>query len=158
IDAGHDITVWNRSTEKTEPLTQRGAQLAESPKQLGDQCNLVIMCLTDQNAVERVVFQATGLAHSTRQAGVLIDHSSIAPNDALAMATRLHAANQWQWVDAPVSGGVTGVQNATLAIMAGGNQNALQAALPYLEAYSARVTHMGDVGTGQVAKLCNQVI
>ncbi|HLS51243.1 MAG TPA: NAD(P)-dependent oxidoreductase [Burkholderiaceae bacterium] len=158
IDVGHPIMVWNRSPEKITPLSQRGAQLAASPKELADQCTIVITCLTDQKAVEQVVFQENGLAASKQQGGVLVDHSSIAPQEARSMAKRLFANTQRHWLDAPVSGGVTGVQNSTLAIMVGGDQQALEQTRPYLKAYSARITHMGDVGSGQVAKLCNQII
>jgi 2-hydroxy-3-oxopropionate reductase len=87
----------------------------------------------------------------------IVDHSSIPPDATRRLAERA-AAFGVGWVDAPVSGGVAGAQNGTLAIMAGGATADVEAVTPILGAYATRVTHMGGVGAGQTTKLCNQAI
>src|SRR5699024_4514934 len=96
--------------------------------------------------------------HQGKSLTHVLDHSTLPVDQTREFATRLHEARQASWVDAPVSGGVAGVEQGTLAIMAGGDPADLALFEPALAAYSSRVTHMGDIGSGQAAKLCNQTI
>ena len=157
LAAGHRVHVWNRSPAKAQALVAEGALLAAAPAELAERCDTVLLCLTDQKAVQATVFGADGIAQAKR-ARALIDHSSIAPDAARDFAARLQAANGMDWIDAPVSGGVKGAEAGTLAIMAGGRADTLARLEPVMRAYAARVTHMGEVGAGQVTKLCNQTI
>lgn len=158
LAAGHRVQVWNRSVAKTRPLVTAGAGAAATPAALAADCDVLVICLTDQHAVEQVVFGADGLVKSMRSGTVLVDHSSIAPDAARAMGQRLAAEAGGIWIDAPVSGGVAGVENASLAIMAGGPAQAIEQVAPIVRSYAARITRVGDTGAGQIAKLCNQVI
>ncbi len=87
----------------------------------------------------------------------IVDHSSVAPSATRGFAQRAAAAGIG-WIDAPVSGGVAGAAAGTLAVMAGGAADDIEAVTPAMRAYAARVTHMGAAGAGQTAKLCNQAI
>lgn len=157
LQAGHEVHVWNRSPGPLGEIRSAGAQVCATPRELGDRCAWVALCLFDAAAVRDVVFGAEGLA----QAGaleLLIDHSSIPPAETCEFADRLARANGAVWLDAPVSGGTGGAAAGTLAIMAGGPADACARATPLLMAYASRVTHMGPTGCGQVTKLCNQTI
>ncbi|MFL9992189.1 NAD(P)-dependent oxidoreductase [Paraburkholderia sediminicola] len=188
LRAGHTVHVWNRTRAKAEALMADGAQVVDTPRELASRCEAVLLCVADAAAVEETVFGADGLlsgdATATRRVRWIIDHSSIPPAATRALARRAAtvagatavsaAADEAQggrerepegegatsvgWIDAPVSGGVAGAMAGTLAIMAGGAAADVEAVTPLLGAYSARVTHMGDVGAGQTTKLCNQTI
>lgn len=155
--AGHPVMVWNRSPEKAVALQKLGATVANTPQELAQSCDVVFLCLFDAQAVQDVVFGQQGLAQG---AGLryVVDHSSIAPAATIDFAQRLEQANGAVWIDAPVSGGVGGAQDGTLAIMAGGPPDAIHDLTPLMMAYGKRVTRMGAAGAGQTSKLCNQTI
>ncbi|WP_459615493.1 NAD(P)-dependent oxidoreductase [Bordetella sp. 2513F-2] len=156
LAAGHRVRVWNRSPEKARALAVEGAEPADTPAAAAAGCDAVFLCLTDEAAVRDTVFGEQGVQ---RAAGAwLVDHSSIAPVTTRQYADKLRQACGRVWIDAPVSGGVAGAQAGTLSIMAGGPAEAVDAVSPWLRAYAGRITRMGDVGAGQVAKLCNQTI
>lgn len=157
LEAGHQVTVWNRSTDKLFGLQQMGAKTAQTPADLAAQSDVIFLCLFDAQAVEDVVFGTQGLvSDNALGAKVIVDHSSISPQKTQHFAARLPA--DWHWLDAPVSGGTLGAQQGTLAVMVGGDLEQLDSLRPVLQSYAARVTHMGAVGAGQVTKLCNQTI
>jgi 2-hydroxy-3-oxopropionate reductase len=179
LRAGHTVHVWNRTRAKAEALLADGAQVVDTPRELAERCEAVLLCVADAAAVEETVFGASGLLSGNAPvAGRLrwiVDHSSIPPAATRALAQRAAAltavrANEGtnagagesvggvNWIDAPVSGGVAGATAGTLAIMAGGAAADIEAVKPLLGAYASRVTHMGEVGAGQTAKLCNQTI
>lgn len=155
--AGHQVRVWNRSPPKAAPLAALGAQLCDTPAQAASGVDGVLMCLLNAAAVETVVFGDAGVAQGTGL-NWLVDHSSIPPEATRSLAQRLAAASGVQWIDAPVSGGVAGVEAGTLAIMAGGSPTHLAQACVAMRAYAGNVTHMGPSGAGQATKLCNQAI
>jgi 3-hydroxyisobutyrate dehydrogenase-like beta-hydroxyacid dehydrogenase len=156
LAAGHQVRVWNRSPEKTQALVAAGAELAATPAQAAAGAKAVFLCLTDQSAVEATVFDPQGI-HQI-QGGVLVDHSSISPGATRSYAQRLLEMSGRAWIDAPVSGGTAGAAAGTLSVMAGGPREALAQAEPWIRAYAARVTRVGDSGAGQIVKLCNQTI
>ncbi|MFM0278296.1 NAD(P)-dependent oxidoreductase [Paraburkholderia sediminicola] len=188
LRAGHTVHVWNRTRAKAEALMADGAQVVDTPRELASRCEAVLLCVADAAAVEETVFGAEGLlsvdAAAPRRVRWIVDHSSIPPAATRALARRAatvtgataasaaaggakggrerepegEGATSVGWIDAPVSGGVAGAMAGTLAIMAGGAATDVEAVTPLLGAYSARVTHMGDVGAGQTTKLCNQTI
>jgi 3-hydroxyisobutyrate dehydrogenase len=108
--------------------------------------------------VEEVVFGPDGLASESGQGKLVVDFSSIHPDAARAIASRLKLANGMSWIDAPVSGGTMGAEEGTLAVMAGGDAADVERVRPYVLAMARRLTHMGPVGAGQTTKLCNQII
>lgn len=157
LQSGHNVMVWNRTPEKAHAFEQQGARVAADPAEMARECELVILCLTHEDAVREVVFGPHGLS----QGGALrhvVDHSSISPDATREMAQRLRTDAGATWVDAPVSGGVVGAANGTLAVMAGGDPVAVEHCAGPMRAYARTVTAMGPTGAGQVAKLCNQTI
>ncbi|OJA44060.1 NAD(P)-dependent oxidoreductase [Burkholderia ubonensis] len=160
LAAGHRVGVWNRTRAKSEALAADGARVVDTPRALAEQVETVLMCVLDARAVGDVVFGPDGLLSgdaAARRVRRIVDHSSIPPGVTRDYAKRA-ADLGIGWVDAPVSGGVPGAQAGTLAVMAGGRAEDLDAVRPLIDAYAARITHMGDAGAGQTAKLCNQAI
>src|SRR5437763_8018370 len=121
INAGHDVSVWNRSTGKAASLVEAGAKLKAHPREVADSAAVLFMCVTDAAAVEEVVFGGDGLAAVSGAGKLVVDFSSIHPDAARDIAARLRAANGMGGVDAPVSGGTKGAEECTLADMAGGD-------------------------------------
>lgn len=158
LAAGHGLTVWNRSADKAAPVVAAGATLAASPADVTTAADIVFTCVTDAAAMEAVVFGPHGVARAEGAGRLLVDHSSIHPDATRDLAARLRALNGMAWVDAPVSGGVAGAEAGTLTVFAGGTEADVARVRPYLDAVAARVTRLGDVGAGQTAKLCNQMI
>ena len=155
LEAGMPVTGWNRARSKAERLLHSGATVADSPADAVAQADIVITLLTDGAAVEDVLFRQ-GAAEAMRPGSTLIDMSSIQPREARDHAARL-AARGIHHLDAPVSGGTVGAEAGTLAIMVGGRQAPFEQALPVLEVLG-RPTHVGPSGSGQLAKLANQMI
>lgn len=157
LAAGHEVKVWNRSAVKAAPLAALGAQVVDTPQQAATDVEGVLMCLFDAKAVEAVVFGPEGVAQAEGLAW-LVDHSSIAPDATRELAARLAQACGADWIDAPVSGGVPGVEAGTLAVMTGGSTTHREAVERAIRAYAGNVTHMGGSGAGQATKLCNQTL
>jgi 3-hydroxyisobutyrate dehydrogenase-like beta-hydroxyacid dehydrogenase len=158
LAAGHDVIVWNRSTDKAAALVDAGATRATRPRDVLDSANIVFMCVTDAAAVDEVIFGPEGLSAAPGAGKLVVDFSSIHPDAARDFAVRLKAANGMGWIDAPVSGGAKGAEEGTLAVMAGGDATDIERVRPYVLAMARRFTHMGPIGAGQTTKLCNQVI
>ncbi len=158
LAAGYALTVWNRSRDKLAPLTAKGAQAADSPAGVAAAADIILMCVTDQHAAEKVLFGPDGIAAGGAAGKLVVDFSSIAPASARAFAARLERERGMGLVDAPVSGGTVGAEQGTLAIMAGGKPEHIERARPVVAHLAQRFTRMGDAGAGQVTKLCNQVI
>jgi 3-hydroxyisobutyrate dehydrogenase len=157
LAAGYAVTVWNRSKEKIAPVVEKGATAAASPAQVARAADVVMMCVTDQKAAEEVLFGWDGIASSGKRNLLIVDFSSIAPAAARDFAARLEKAGMG-FVDAPVSGGVPGAEQGTLVVMAGGKEADVERARPLLRHLSRQITRIGDAGSGQTAKLCNQII
>jgi len=158
LAAGYTVNVWNRSSAKLAAVVAKGAQAQVSIAELVLASDIVMTCVTNTDAVEMVVFGEGGVATHGSEGKVLIDFSSIEPDATRAFAEKLKIQCGMEWVDAPVSGGVAGATAGTLAIMAGGNEATIDSLRPVLAPLSARVTCMGPVGSGQVTKVCNQMI
>ena len=157
LEAGHEVTVWNRSREKLAAVVEKGARAAASPAEVARAADIVMMCVTDQQAAAEVLFGAGGVLEGARAGGLVIDFSSIAPASARDFAARLEAKGVGL-IDAPVSGGVAGAEKGTLVIMAGGREEHVERVRPVVMQLAQRFTRMGEAGAGQATKLCNQVI
>ncbi len=153
--AGFDLTVWNRTHAKAEPLSSDGAKVAASATGAVSGADIVITMLENGPVVEALLFEA-GVSNAAKAGAIVIDMSSIPPSTARSIGKRLEAAGK-RYIDAPVSGGTVGAQQATLAIMAGGDAADVETARPVLEAMG-RVTRVGPHGAGQLSKLANQAI
>ncbi|MGM9425543.1 NAD(P)-dependent oxidoreductase [Hydrogenophaga sp. MI9] len=154
-EAGHQVTAWNRSRAKAERLQPFGARVTDQPSQAVAQADLVICLLEDGAAVESVLFEQ-GTSQGLRPGTLVIDMSSIQPRQARDHAARL-AALGVSHLDAPVSGGTVGAEAGSLAIMAGGKAADFERAAPVFSVLG-RATHVGPHGSGQLAKLANQMI
>lgn len=153
--AGFAVTVWNRSPEKARALVKDGATHAESLQDAVRGADLVITMLADGPAVAEVLLGENTLA-ALKDGAIVVDMSSIRPQEARDHAIALKAFGVGH-LDAPVSGGTRGAEAATLAIMAGGEEDDFVKALPVLSAMG-RATLVGPSGLGQLAKLANQAI
>ncbi|MFA2963137.1 NAD(P)-dependent oxidoreductase [Acinetobacter pittii] len=152
IQAGFQVAVWNRTPSACEELIDIGAQ----PLELSDigEYPIILTCLADDKAVE-VVFEQIQPNLKAKQ--VIVDFSSlsVAATKTLAQAA---AAHDVIWIDSPVSGGTAGAEQGTLVIFAGGDAQTITELAPIFNVLSQRVTRMGDIGTGQATKICNQLI
>ncbi|WP_220812845.1 NAD(P)-dependent oxidoreductase [Pseudomonas paralcaligenes] len=158
LQAGYPLNVWNRSADKCAPLLEAGAHDVATPAELGAGSDIVMLCLADTAAVRQVVFGEGGIVERARPGQLLVDFSSLDPAATREMAEELEKHTGMRWVDAPVSGGVQGAEAGSLAIMAGGRGEDVEALRPILAHLGQRVTHMGGVGSGQVTKVCNQML
>lgn len=154
---GHQVTVWNRTPERMAPFEAAGARSATSPADLAARCPLVLICVSDTPDVEEVVTSAGGLLAGLSSGSLVVDHSSISPRATRRLA-EVVAARGAAWLDAPVSGGSEGAARGTLSIMVGGDAGQLERARAYLAAYGTTITHVGQVGAGQMAKIVNQIL
>jgi 3-hydroxyisobutyrate dehydrogenase len=155
VDAGQQVTVWNRTPAKAEGLN---VKVVENPAAVGPESDVVFVCVSDTPDVEEVVFGDYGVIHGMTEGDVLVDHSTISP-----VATKDFAQQARElgvdWVDAPVSGGSEGAEKGTLAVMAGGSSEAVERVRPFLEAYSTSIVHVGEEpGSGQMVKAVNQAL
>lgn len=158
LAAGYPLTLWNRSQDKCAPLLAQGARCVGSPAELCAEANIVMLCLANTEVVREVVFGPGGIVEGARPGQLLVDFSSLEPAATREMAAELLARSGMHWMDAPVSGGTPGAVNGTLAIMAGGREEDIERARPILAHLGQRLTRMGEVGAGQVTKVCNQMI
>ncbi len=155
--AGAAITVHNRSRPSVDELTGEGMTDGKSPAGVAAASDIVITMLSDTPAVEAVLLGDDGVIGALKPGALVIDMGTtkVPRTKAFADAT---TAKGGAYVDAPVSGGTIGAEGGTLTIMAGGSDAAFVRALPVLDVLGQKITHVGDVGAGQVAKAANQVI
>lgn len=158
LNAGVALQVWNRSPNKTDSLIASGALRANSPAELAAQVDVLLLCVSDSAAVSAVMHGEQGILAGAHAGLIVVDHSSITAELSRALAAELQARAGALWIDAPVSGGVVGAEQGRLVIMAGGDAKAIAQITPLLSHYAQRITRMGDVGAGQVTKICNQLI
>ncbi len=153
-EAGAEVIVWNRSDAPAEAAValgmKRAASLPELAREIGD--GVICINLTMTDVVEQVVFGAGGLIEGLHPNALIIDFGTTGVPQTKEFAQRVN------WVDAPVSGGQVGAETASLTIMAGGTEVNFQRALPLFQVVGKNITHMGTSGSGQVAKLANQLI
>ena len=155
LKAGFPVTAWNRTASKAEPLKALGGTVAATPVEAVANAELVITMVSDGPSVADLLF-AQGVAVAIGKGATVIDMSSIKPAEARDHAARLAALGVGH-VDAPVSGGTKGAEAASLAIMAGGDEETIARVKPVLEAMG-RPVRVGPAGAGQLAKLANQSI
>jgi 2-hydroxy-3-oxopropionate reductase len=149
VAAGHDVVVYNRSRREVE-----GASWAESPRAVAEQADVIVTMLPDSPQVEEVVGEVLAGASA---GSLIVDMSTISPVVTRELAEKAKEKGVG-YLDAPVSGGDVGAQNATLSIMAGGSEEDFARAKPIFEALGKTIVHVGPTGSGQVVKACNQVV
>ncbi len=157
LRADYPLTVWNRSRPGMDETMQDGAAEASGPREVAARSDVVITMVGDSPDVEQVALGPGGLIEGAHPGLVHIDMSTISPKVTRNIAERLAAAGV-EMLDAPVSGGEQGAIDATLSIMVGGNLEVFERCQPVLEALGKKLVYCGTHGSGQVVKLCNQVV
>ena len=158
LDAGFEVLVWNRTPDRCEALVARGAEEVDSVPELVEACDILLLCLPDAAAVEEVVFGPEGVAGVADEEQLLVDLSGIDAEATRRFAREFQAQSGAGWVDAPASGGPAAAAAGTLTIMAGGNEDDVERARAVLECLGRNVTHMGESGSGQLARACHQLM
>jgi 2-hydroxy-3-oxopropionate reductase len=154
LKAGFPMVVYNRSRAAMEELAAEGAKMASSPAEVAKQVDVVFTNLPDSPDVEKVVLGKNGILEGAHPGLIYVDNSTIKPATARLVAEKL-AEKGVAALDAPVSGGDIGARNGTLAIMVGGNAEAVEEVRPVFQAMGKTITHVGDAGAGQIAKAAN---
>jgi 3-hydroxyisobutyrate dehydrogenase len=157
LQAGHRVTVYNRTASRCQPLVAEGARAAASPREAAQGNEVVISVVTDSPDVEEVLLGPAGAALGAAPGTLFIDMSTIAPEAARKIGAAL-AASGHQFLDAPVTGGDVGAREGTLSILVGGDAAVLERIRPLLGAMGKRITHCGGQGAGQTVKACNQIL
>ncbi len=155
--AGHDVTVYNRSAAKAQAWTSEfKGRSATTPKAAAEGCDFVFCCVGNDEDLRSVVLGAEGAFAGMKRGAILVDHTTASANVAreLSAEAQRHGV---QFVDAPVSGGQAGAQNGMLTVMCGGDAAAFDAARPVAMAFARAFTLLGPAGSGQLAKMVNQI-
>jgi 3-hydroxyisobutyrate dehydrogenase len=153
-EKGHDVTVWNRSPERTAAWRKAGGKgaVSKSVAEAVAGADFVFMCLGDDPDVEAIFARAEGALGNA----IVIDHTTASAGLARRLAARCEAEGA-SFLDAPVSGGQAGAEKGQLTVMVGGDAAAFDKAEPVMRAYAKQITHIGDSGAGQLAKSVNQI-
>ena len=158
--AGHRLTIYNRSPARAEAWQAANpglaARVASSPAEAAEGADAVISCVGNDDDLADVVLSPTGAFATLKRGAVFIDHTTVSARIARQIAVE-GRDKELLCVDAPVTGGQSGAEAGTLAIMCGGSEKAVEAARPILAAYAKRVVHVGRSGAGQTAKMANQM-
>jgi 3-hydroxyisobutyrate dehydrogenase len=160
--AGHRVTAYNRTEEKAaawvEKYRAEGLDVASAPTpaEAAAGQDVVVTCVGNDDDLAQVALGEAGALAAMREGALFIDHTTVSPAAARRIAEAA-AARGVLAVDAPVSGGQAGAENGKLSIMCGGSEEAVAAAVPVMQAYAARIVHVGGDGAGQVTKAVNQI-
>ena len=157
LSAGYQLTVWNRSRPGIEALVEAGAAEADSPRAVAERSDIVITIVGDSPDVEAVALGERGILAGAHDGLVHIDMTTMSPAVTRTIGER-YAAAGIEMLDAPVSGGEQGATGGTLSIMAGGREEVFARCRPVFEALGRTIVYCGPSGSGQVVKLCNQVV
>jgi 2-hydroxy-3-oxopropionate reductase len=160
VERGHQLVVWNRSREREATVLAEGAAAARDPADLVAVADVVVVMLPDLPQLLELTDGPAKLLSRVQSPTVLVICSSVSPEGARAFAEHASELTDGlvQVIDAPVSGGPEGAQAGTLAIMVGGSEDAVAAAWPALTAMGSTVRHLGAIGSGSLAKACNQMV
>jgi len=156
-EAGHDVTVYNRTAEKAEAwVAKYGGRAAPTPAAAAEGQDAVLSCVGADRDLEEVTLGEQGVFRTMREGALFVDHTTVSAHIARRLAAE-GAERKLLVVDAPVSGGQAGAENGTLSIMCGGTREALARAHPLMDVYSSRIVHVGEAGAGQTTKMVNQI-
>jgi 3-hydroxyisobutyrate dehydrogenase len=157
VEAGFPTTLWARRRETTAAFADTDAVVAGTLAELAASCDLVCVCVLDDAGVEEVVAAPGGVLESMMPGGVIVIHSTVHPETCLRLADQA-AAQGIALLDAPVSGGGPAAEERRLLVMAGGEPEAVERVRPVFATYGDPVVHLGPVGSGQRAKLINNLL
>ncbi len=155
--AGHEVTVYNRTTEKSRVWVEaNGGSMKDTPRESAQGADFVISCVGNDDDLRSVCLGDDGAFTGMKEGAIFVDHTTVSA----AVTRELYEAAdplQISFVDAPISGGQAGAENGQLSIMCGGDAGAFDRALPIMEVYSKICRRLGDSGAGQMTKMCNQI-
>ncbi len=153
---GHRVTVFNRSKGAIDELVAKGANSASSPMEVAKESDIVIDMVTDAPDVQDVILGKGGVIEASHKGLIVLDMSTNSPDVATAVSSVLIKKGV-EFLDAPVTGGDKGAREGTLTIMVGGKKEVFEKCLPIFQCMGKEIVYMGDTGSGQATKLCNQV-
>jgi 3-hydroxyisobutyrate dehydrogenase-like beta-hydroxyacid dehydrogenase len=155
--AGHEVTVWNRSRARAEAwAAEFGGAVAATPAEAARAADGVFCCTGNDDDLRAVVRGEHGAFAGMRAGAIFVDHTTVSAAVSVELAAEVEPRGI-RWLDAPVSGGQAGAENGALTVMLGGDAEAYRAALPLLECYAKKTLLLGPVGSGQRAKMVNQI-
>ena len=155
--AGHDVTVFNRTTTKAEKWTKEyKGKFAKSPMEAVKDSDFIFSCVGNDNDLKEVTLGEKGLFKSAKKNSVYIDNTTASAEIARELYKKAKESD-FHFLDAPVSGGQAGAENGALTVMIGGDEDAFKKASPVIDSYSKKMKLLGPAGNGQLAKMVNQI-
>ena len=155
--AGHDTVVFNRTSSKAEQwVAEYGGSSANTPRKAAASADIVFCCVGNDDDVRDVILGEDGILNGVPEGAIIVDHTTASAT----IAREVYAAageKNVGFLDAPVSGGQAGAENGQLTVMVGGDADIFDRAAPAIDCYAKAITHIGPVGTGQLAKMVNQI-
>jgi 3-hydroxyisobutyrate dehydrogenase len=157
VRSGHDVTVYNRSPAKAEKWRQEfGGKTAPTPADAARDCDAVFSCVGNDDDLRSVTVGGCGAFETMRKGSLFIDHTTTSAHVARELASAASERGLF-FLDCPVSGGQAGAEAGTLTVMAGGDETAFQEAEPLITSFARAIRRMGPAGSGQLAKMANQI-
>jgi 3-hydroxyisobutyrate dehydrogenase len=154
---GHDVTVYNRTaTKSAQWVKEHGGKSSPTPREAVADCDIVLMCVGNDDDIRSVVFGADGALAGMKRGAILVDHTTASAIIARELDTACKQKDAG-FVDAPVSGGEAGAISGQLGIMCGGDEATFAKAKPVLDTYAKMCTLIGPAGSGQLTKMVNQI-
>ena len=157
IEGGYSMTLWARRRETLQPFAGTAARVAASPAELAAQSDLICLCVIGDADVDELTGGESGVLAGLKPGGVIAVHSTVHPDTCRDLAKKA-ALQRISVIDAPVSGGGPAATEGRLLVMAGGDADVVERCRPVFETYADCVVHLGEVGSGQVTKLLNNVL
>ncbi len=155
--AGHEVVVYNRTASKAESWTKQFAgSSATTPEAAAQNAEIVFCCVGNDNDVREVILGKEGILSGVATGAIIVDHTTASAT----IAREIHAVAAEQsvgFLDAPVSGGQAGAESGQLTVMVGGDAEVFERAAPVMDSYAKAITHIGPAGSGQLAKMVNQI-
>jgi len=154
---GHNVTVFNRTTSKAEKwVKEYKGKLAKTPEEAATDCDFIFTCVGNDNDLREVTLGENGLFKSAKKNCVYVDNTTASAEIARELNKKAKSAG-FHFLDAPVSGGQAGAENGALTVMIGGDSEAYKKASPVIDCYSKKMKLLGPSGSGQLAKMVNQI-
>jgi 3-hydroxyisobutyrate dehydrogenase-like beta-hydroxyacid dehydrogenase len=157
LDKGFPLAVWNRTGSRCEPLVAAGARLARTPRELAEASDVVVACVADPAAAERLVFAEDGVLAAARPGLRYLETSTISPALSRRIADALRARGA-DMLEAPVTGSKLGAEKGTLLLMTGGRKELHEELMPVMMAFGSKAIHCGEVGQASVMKLVGNTL
>jgi 3-hydroxyisobutyrate dehydrogenase len=157
VEGGYELTLWARRPTSVEPYADTAAKVATTPAELGAASDLVCLCVVGDDDVKQVLEGDTGVLAGMAPGGIIAIHSTVHPDTCREIA-KLAADKGISVIDAPVSGGAPAASECTLLVMVGGDEDVVEKCLPVFATYADPIVHLGPLGSGQVAKILNNLL